>query len=80
MYSTRFCVYCAAARRLLSARGIQYDAIDVSHDPDTRRWLVGATGQSTVPQIFIDDRSIGGYTELAALDRSGELRRLVGEP
>ncbi len=77
IYTTRFCGYCVAAKRLLGARGVAYEEIDVSGDDSRRAWLVQTTGQRTVPQIFIRGRSIGGYRELAALDASGELRGLV---
>ncbi len=80
MYTSRHCGYCVAARRLLSRRGIAFHEIDASQDPSTRAWLVTATGQRTVPQIFIGERSIGGYTELAALDRSGALKVLLEGP
>lgn len=77
VYTTRICTYCFAAKRLLGRKGIEYEEIDVSHDAEARRWLVETSGQRTVPQIFIGDRSIGGFTELRALDRSGELDALL---
>ncbi|HTB73380.1 MAG TPA: glutaredoxin 3 [Polyangiaceae bacterium] len=73
IYTTRVCGYCVAAKRLLAARNVPYKEIDVSTDPAKRAWLVETTGQRTVPQIFIAEESIGGYDELAALDRAGEL-------
>jgi glutaredoxin 3 len=73
LYTTRVCGYCIAAKRLLDARNVPYKEIDVSSDPAKRAWLVEATGRRTVPQIFIADESIGGFDELAALDRAGEL-------
>ncbi len=73
VYTTRICGYCIAAKRLLSARKVPYQEIDVSGDRDKRAWLVSVTRRRTVPQIFIAGESIGGYEELAALDRSGEL-------
>jgi glutaredoxin 3 len=73
LYTTRVCGYCIAAKRLLDARNVPYKEIDVSNDPAKRAWLVEATGRRTVPQIFIADESIGGFDELAALDRAGEL-------
>ncbi len=79
VYRTLFCPYCTMAERLLRQRGIAFREVDVSRDPETRQWLIGASGQRTVPQIFIGDRSIGGFQELAALDRRGELVRLVQE-
>jgi glutaredoxin 3 len=73
IYTTRVCGYCIAAKRLLAARNVPYKEIDVSSDAAKRAWLVAATGQRTVPQIFIAEESIGGFDELAALDRAGEL-------
>jgi glutaredoxin 3 len=73
LYTTRVCGYCIAAKRLLDARNVPYKEIDVSSDPAKRAWLVEATGRRTVPQIFIADESIGGFDDLAALDRAGEL-------
>lgn len=78
IYTRAWCGYCTAALRLLRSKGIAFDELDVTGDRAQRRWLAETTGQSTVPQIFIDDRSIGGYTELSALERSGQLDRLLG--
>lgn len=78
MYTTRVCPYCVAAKRLLAARSIPYEEIDVSTDDAKRAWLVTATGRRTVPQIFIGGESIGGYDELAALDQSGQLAAKLG--
>jgi glutaredoxin 3 len=77
VYTTRVCAYCMAAKRLLGARSVVYDEIDVTNDDAARAWLVKATGRRTVPQIFIGGVSIGGYEELAALDRSGRLRSML---
>ena len=73
MYTTRVCGYCVAAKRLLASRKVAYTEIDVTGDQAKRAWLVEATGQRTVPQIFIAGESIGGFEELAELDRAGEL-------
>ncbi|HEY8427827.1 MAG TPA: glutaredoxin domain-containing protein [Sandaracinaceae bacterium] len=78
IYVTRTCPYCVAARRLFDAKGIAYELIDVTGDAHTRAWLRDVTGRHTVPQIFIDGRPYGGYTDVAALDRFGELDRLLG--
>ncbi len=78
IYTTRICPYCFAAKRLLAARGISYEEIDVSGDERARAWLVEATGRRTVPQIFFGDEPIGGYDELAALDRAGQLATKLG--
>jgi glutaredoxin 3 len=78
IYTTRVCGYCVAAKRLLAARKIAYDEIDVTGDQAKRDWLVEVTGgRKTVPQIFIRGRSIGGYEELKQLDVSGELAPLL---
>lgn len=77
IYTTRMCGYCFAAKRLLNARRIPFEEIDVSGDADRRAWLVEATGQRTVPQIFIKGESIGGYEELAAMDKAGQLAPLL---
>jgi glutaredoxin 3 len=74
MYSTLVCPYCIRAKLLLRARGIKYEDIDVSGNPEMRAWLVEVTGRRTVPQIFIGDESIGGFDELSKLDRTGQLR------
>jgi glutaredoxin 3 len=73
VYTTRLCGYCVMAKRLLRARGIAYEEIDVTGDAAARDWLVERTGRKTVPQIFIEGKPIGGYVELVALDRSGQL-------
>ncbi|MCX5747086.1 MAG: glutaredoxin 3 [Proteobacteria bacterium] len=73
IYTRGGCGYCTAALRLLDARGIAYEHIDASHRPDLRAKIAKESGQTTVPQIFIDGRSIGGYTELHALERAGGL-------
>ncbi|HEU0031025.1 MAG TPA: glutaredoxin 3 [Kofleriaceae bacterium] len=74
----KWCGYCTAAERLLNEKGVKYEEIDTTGDHATRRWLVDQTGgRTTVPQIFINGRSIGGYDELRALERKGELDRLL---
>lgn len=78
IYTKQWCGYCRAAERLLKSKGVEFENQDVSDDPATRRWLVTASGQTTVPQIFIDGKSIGGFSELDALDRRGELDKLLG--
>ena len=77
VYTREYCGYCSAAVSLLDHKKLTYEEIDCTGDDTVRSWLRQMTGQSTVPQIFIDGRSIGGYTELRALDRSGELDRLL---
>tara|TARA_B100000676_G_scaffold95897_1_gene95814 strand:+ start:262 stop:465 length:204 start_codon:yes stop_codon:yes gene_type:complete len=65
------------AKRLLARLDQEYEEIGVDADHEKRAWLVEATGQRTVPQIFIDGQSIGGYQELAALHQKGELEELL---
>jgi glutaredoxin 3 len=80
LYTTGYCGYCVMAKRLLDKKGVAYDEIRVDERPDLRSWLVAESGQQTVPQIFIHGESIGGFTELAALDRQGELDRKLATP
>jgi glutaredoxin 3 len=77
MYTTRWCAYCVRAKALLEARGLEYEEISLDDDPTFRRRLLDLTGGWTVPQILIDGRPIGGYTELWQLDRGGVLERLA---
>jgi len=78
LYTTDFCGYCRAAKQLLLRKGLDFDEINVSADHDLRIEMVQrAHGRRTVPQIFIDDASIGGYHELAQLDREGRLDVLL---
>lgn len=80
MYSTPYCPYCTMAKRLLKQEQISFEEIDVAGDHERRRWLLTATGQRTVPQIFINGRSIGGFDELSALTRRGKLPELLAQP
>ena len=77
VYTTPSCSYCVRAKRLLDARGIPFREIDVADDDELRADLIERTGRRTVPQIFIDGESIGGFEELAALDAAGELAGLT---
>jgi len=73
VYSTRWCGYCVRAKALLETRGIDFEEISLDDDPAFRQKLFDLTGGWTVPQILIDGRPIGGYTELWRLDRDGRL-------
>jgi glutaredoxin 3 len=77
VYTTTFCAYCVRAKALLRKREIPFAEVDVTGDHEQRAWLVKATGMRTVPQIFIDGNPIGGFEELHALDRAGELEKLL---
>jgi glutaredoxin 3 len=77
MYSTTWCGYCIRAKALLEHRGLEYEEIVMDDDPAFRQKLLEMTGRWTVPQIFIDEVPIGGYTELWCLDRDGRLDELA---
>ena len=77
MYTTAWCGYCHRAKTLLRQKGLAYEEIRVDDQPDFRARLQEQTGGWTVPQIVIDDRPIGGYTELWQLDRAGLLDDLA---
>jgi glutaredoxin 3 len=80
MYTTLICPYCIRAKMLLKAKGVTYEEIDVTRDHEAREWLVKATGgRRTVPQIFINEESIGGFDEMRALDRAGELDKKLSQ-
>jgi glutaredoxin 3 len=77
IYTRQWCGYCTAAERLLRSKGVTFENIDCTGDRAKRQWLAELTKSSTVPQIFIDGVGIGGYDEMAALDRKGQLDRLL---
>jgi len=78
MYATAVCPYCVMAERLLRSKGVtDIDKIRVDLDPQRRVEMTERTGRRTVPQIYIEDRHIGGFDDLAALDRAGELEALL---
>lgn len=77
IYTTRYCPYCHAATALLTQKNVAFEEIDVTGDSAARADLARRTGRSTVPQVFIDGDSIGGYDDLSALDRSGRLDELL---
>jgi glutaredoxin 3 len=78
MYTTAVCPYCIRAERLLHAKGVAgIDKIRVDLDPTLRIAMMERTGRRTVPQIYIGATHVGGYDDLVALDRRGELDRLL---
>ncbi len=77
VYTTDMCPYCRSAKALLDRRGISYDEINLSRDPDSRHELAQVTGMITFPQIMIDGESIGGFQELLAADRAGQLTEFL---
>ena len=77
MYSTRFCPYCMRARFLLDSKNVEYSDIGVDARPELRREMTEKSGRRTVPQIWIGDRHVGGYDDLARLEQQGELDELL---
>jgi glutaredoxin 3 len=78
MYSTAFCGYCQRARGLFERKGVAFREIKVDEEAGERDIMLKRSGGlRTVPQIFIGERHVGGYDDLAALDRSGELDKLL---
>ncbi len=78
IYTSPTCGYCHMAKRLLMAKGVSFQEIDVARDPDKRAAMMQrANGGRTVPQIFIGGTHVGGYDDMAALDRAGKLDALL---
>jgi len=78
MYSTGVCPYCQMAERLLKAKGVtEIDKVRIDLDPVKRDEMMEKTGRRTVPQIYIGDKHVGGFDDLAALDKVGELAPLL---
>jgi len=78
MYSTGACPFCVMAERLLRSKGVaEIEKIRVDLEPERRAEMVERTGRRTVPQIYVGDRHVGGYDDLAALDRAGGLDSLL---
>jgi len=78
MYSMEWCPYCAKAKALLGAKGIEYDEVDVTDDETAAQEMIERTGQRGVPQFFIDERYVGGYDNLAYLNATGTLDQMFG--
>jgi glutaredoxin 3 len=78
IYTTRYCPYCVAAKRLLSHKGVTFAEIDVSDRVARSKMVVRANGRMTVPQIFVGATHVGGYDDLYALDQAGKLDPLLG--
>jgi glutaredoxin 3 len=80
IYRTTYCPYCDMAKRLFQDLGVEFDEVDVTNDSEMRHKLVRMTGgRRTVPQIFINGESVGGYTDVAALQKSGELDEMLAD-
>ena len=79
LYTTDRCGACVGAKKLLEKRGIAYQEINLSRDPDGREQLQRLTGMFTFPQVIVGERPIGGFTELLAAARDGRLDELIKE-
>ncbi len=77
VYSTDPCPFCVQAKALLNKRGIDFHEINLAKDPAGRAELIDKTGMMTFPQVIIDGKVVGGYTELREADRSGKLSELL---
>ncbi|MCX7072824.1 MAG: glutaredoxin 3 [Gammaproteobacteria bacterium] len=77
VYSTRICPYCMMAKRLLTQKGVPYEEILIDGNEQLRIDLMTRTGRRTVPQIYVGDHHVGGFDDLAALERAGQLDPLL---
>ncbi len=77
IYSTLICPYCNAAKRLLKSKNLDFEEIRVDQDRQQRQVMMEKSGRTSVPQIFINDQHIGGFDDLNALNRSGELDQIL---
>jgi glutaredoxin 3 len=81
IYTTQVCPFCVRAKALLKRKGVEFEEIDVTDDAALRERMVElAGGRRTVPEIFINGKIIGGFDELNALERKGQLDELLGQP
>ena len=81
MYSTAVCPFCLMAERLLKSKGVaEIEKIRIDLEPARRDEMMKRTGRRTVPQIYVGERHVGGYDDLAALDRAGGLDPLLSAP
>ena len=78
VYSGRLCTYCNAAKRLLDNKGVKYKEIMVDDDPALREEMEQRSKRNTIPQIFIGDTHVGGFDDLAELNRDGKLDGMLG--
>ncbi|MCW5619979.1 MAG: glutaredoxin 3 [Burkholderiales bacterium] len=79
MYATGYCPYCSMAERLLQSKGVEIDKIRVDLEPQRRVEMMTRSQRRTVPQIYVGDVHVGGYDDLSALDRAGELDPLLAD-
>jgi glutaredoxin 3 len=77
IYTTTTCPYCVAAKALLRSKGLDFEEINVNGDADREKMIERASGRRTVPQIFIDNKGVGGADDLMALNKSGKLDQML---
>lgn len=80
IFTTRLCPYCIRAKSLLKSKGVVYHEVDVTGNTAARQQLATRTGRRTVPQIFINGRSVGGFDDIAELNEDGILDKMLAEP
>ncbi|HMW73476.1 MAG TPA: glutaredoxin 3 [Cellvibrionaceae bacterium] len=80
VYTRRTCSYCVAAKQLLRSKGVEFEEIGLDNDPQLLQEVMTKARQRTVPQIWIGSRHVGGFTDMLALDRAGELDGLLANP
>ena len=80
IYTTQICPYCVRAKALLRSKRVEFEEIDIGRDPALQDEARRRSGRRTVPQIFIDELSVGGFDEIWELDRAGKLDGLLGIP
>lgn len=80
MYTTAVCPYCVNAKKLLAQKGVAVEEIRVDDKPQLRAEMMAKSGQRTVPQIWIGEQHVGGFTDLWALDKAGKLDALLAQP
>ena len=78
VYTKKNCPYCEAAKRLLTGKGVDFQEISTDNNDKLREEISKKSGQQTVPQIFVGERLLGGYQDIAALDERGELDKILG--
>jgi glutaredoxin 3 len=78
IYTTNYCPYCFRAKSLLRSKNVVFEEIDVTDDPERRAEMERLSRRHTVPQIFIDDKPIGGYDDAQRLDNAGKLDQMLG--
>jgi len=77
VYSSDYCPFCHSAKRLLASKGVAFEEVKVDGKPDVRREMASKAGRTSVPQIWIDERHVGGCDDLYALDKAGKLDPLL---